>query len=171
MHTTSSARSAVARTIPTGPSDCRTGGRKRSSKFNRQTFSIAVVRSAPANRNCLDTAESDKRASDRRDVMRGIPSLGAGAIYPVAESNFVVEPLQIPAWYWRAYGLDVGRIGPGCPQLRDRRHIRTVLPPRRMSRTWSKMTPNCLLLYQLEHSQEEQGRKRAPQAAVGARRD
>jgi hypothetical protein len=40
--------------------------------------------------------------------MNGTPSLGAGAIFPVPEQDIVVEPFQIPAWYPRAYGLDVG---------------------------------------------------------------
>jgi len=39
---------------------------------------------------------------------KGTPSLGAGAIFPVPESEFVVAPFQIPAYFPRAYGLDVG---------------------------------------------------------------
>lgn len=39
---------------------------------------------------------------------KGIPSLGAGAIYPVPESDFVIEPFEIPGWMPRAYGLDIG---------------------------------------------------------------
>jgi hypothetical protein len=40
--------------------------------------------------------------------MNGNPSLGAGAIYPVPEEDFVIDPFQIPAWFPRLYGLDVG---------------------------------------------------------------
>jgi phage terminase large subunit-like protein len=40
--------------------------------------------------------------------MKGIPSLGAGAIYPVAESSIVCEPFEVPAWYRRCFALDVG---------------------------------------------------------------
>lgn len=40
--------------------------------------------------------------------MRGIPQIGAGAIYPVAEGDISVEPFQIPAYWPRAYALDVG---------------------------------------------------------------
>lgn len=40
--------------------------------------------------------------------MNGNPSLGAGAIYPVPEEDFLCDPFQIPAWYPRLYGLDVG---------------------------------------------------------------
>lgn len=39
---------------------------------------------------------------------RGIPSLGAGAIYPVAEEDFVIEPFALPKHFRRAYGFDVG---------------------------------------------------------------
>lgn len=39
---------------------------------------------------------------------KGIPSLGTGAIYPIAESEFVVKPFQIPVYWPRGYGLDVG---------------------------------------------------------------
>ncbi len=39
---------------------------------------------------------------------RGLPSIGSGAIYPVAESIFVRDPFKIPEYYQKAYGLDVG---------------------------------------------------------------
>ena len=39
---------------------------------------------------------------------KGVPVLGAGAIYPVAESEFVIDPFELPAHYPRCYGLDVG---------------------------------------------------------------
>lgn len=44
----------------------------------------------------------------REARMNGVPSLGSGAIYPVAEADIVCEPFKIPAYYDRAYGLDVG---------------------------------------------------------------
>lgn len=40
---------------------------------------------------------------------KGIPSLGSGAIFPVAESTWSVEPFEIPKHWPRAYGFDVGR--------------------------------------------------------------
>ena len=40
--------------------------------------------------------------------MNGTPTLGAGAIYPVPEQEIVIEPFQMPAWWPRLYGLDVG---------------------------------------------------------------
>jgi hypothetical protein len=39
---------------------------------------------------------------------KGIPSLGAGAIYPVEESVFLCDPFLIPAYWPKGYGLDVG---------------------------------------------------------------
>src|ERR1700676_3248186 len=39
---------------------------------------------------------------------KGIPQLGAGAIYPVPESDLLVSPFAIPAHWPRGYGMDVG---------------------------------------------------------------
>jgi phage terminase large subunit-like protein len=39
---------------------------------------------------------------------RGIPVLGAGVIYPVEESAYLVEPFALPKHWKRAYALDVG---------------------------------------------------------------
>jgi hypothetical protein len=39
---------------------------------------------------------------------KGVPQLGAGAIYPVPESEIAIDPIEVPAWWPRAYGLDVG---------------------------------------------------------------
>jgi phage terminase large subunit-like protein len=39
---------------------------------------------------------------------KGIPVLGSGAIYQIAESDIVVADFPIPDHYSRAYGLDVG---------------------------------------------------------------
>lgn len=39
---------------------------------------------------------------------KGIPQLGAGAIYPVGETDILVDPFDIPAHWPRVYGLDVG---------------------------------------------------------------
>lgn len=44
----------------------------------------------------------------KRARMRGIPTLGAGAIYPIDESEFVCDPLPIPPWWRKCYALDVG---------------------------------------------------------------
>lgn len=39
---------------------------------------------------------------------KGIPSLGAGAIYPIPLSEIEVEPFAIPSHWPRAYSMDVG---------------------------------------------------------------
>lgn len=39
---------------------------------------------------------------------KGIPQLGAGAIYPVPESDFVVDDFKIPDHWLKVYGMDVG---------------------------------------------------------------
>jgi hypothetical protein len=39
---------------------------------------------------------------------KGTPSLGAGAIYPIPESEISVPYFEIPAYWPRSYGLDVG---------------------------------------------------------------
>lgn len=39
---------------------------------------------------------------------KGEPSLGAGAVYPIAPETFRVAPFVIPAHFRRGYGLDVG---------------------------------------------------------------
>jgi phage terminase large subunit-like protein len=39
---------------------------------------------------------------------RGVPQLGSGAIYQIAEDSLLVDPFDIPAHWPKAYGLDVG---------------------------------------------------------------
>lgn len=39
---------------------------------------------------------------------KGIPQLGAGAIYPVPETDVVIKDFEIPKHWPRGYGLDVG---------------------------------------------------------------
>lgn len=39
---------------------------------------------------------------------RGVPQLGSGAIYPIPETDLAVNDFEIPAYWPRAYALDVG---------------------------------------------------------------
>jgi len=39
---------------------------------------------------------------------KGIPQLGSGAIYPVPESDVLVQDFELPEYYPRVYALDVG---------------------------------------------------------------
>jgi len=45
---------------------------------------------------------------ERQARETGRPSLGAGAIYPVREDSFFIEPFRIPDWYEYAYSIDPG---------------------------------------------------------------
>ena len=51
-------------------------------------------------------AETPPHLIDARS--KGVPSMGAGAIYPLAETEFLVDDLPIPAHWPRVYGMDVG---------------------------------------------------------------
>lgn len=51
----------------------------------------------------------DSLPPHQRDARsKGIPSLGAGAIYPVPETDYLVDPFEIPEHWPRVYALDVG---------------------------------------------------------------
>jgi hypothetical protein len=39
---------------------------------------------------------------------KGIPQLGAGAIYPIPEAEIKVKPFEIPKYWPRGFGMDVG---------------------------------------------------------------
>ena len=39
---------------------------------------------------------------------KGIPQLGSGAIYPIPESEIICKPFDLPAYWPRGYGMDVG---------------------------------------------------------------
>jgi phage terminase large subunit-like protein len=39
---------------------------------------------------------------------KGIPQLGSGAIYPVPETDFLIDPFPLPDAWPRGYGMDVG---------------------------------------------------------------
>lgn len=59
-----------------------------------------------------ETTKRDLLASTpphlREARSKGIPSMGAGAIYPISDDEIVVQPFAIPAYWRRAYALDVG---------------------------------------------------------------
>lgn len=44
----------------------------------------------------------------RKARSQGIPSLGAGAIYPIPEEEILVDDFQLPRHFLRGYALDVG---------------------------------------------------------------
>lgn len=65
--------------------------------------------------DCAHMSEEDKAehlasypVHERDARTKGIPSLGAGAIFPYAESDVTCRPFPIPDYWHKAYGLDVG---------------------------------------------------------------
>lgn len=51
-------------------------------------------------------SESEPHLREARS--KGIPSMGAGAIYPIKEEEVICDPFMIPAHWPRGYALDVG---------------------------------------------------------------
>jgi hypothetical protein len=39
---------------------------------------------------------------------KGIPALGSGAIYPIQENDITVSDFEVPIWWKKLYGMDVG---------------------------------------------------------------
>ena len=48
------------------------------------------------------------RPHERDARTKGIPILGSGVIYPVEEDAYLCDPFEIPAFWPRAFGMDVG---------------------------------------------------------------
>lgn len=48
------------------------------------------------------------RPHEREARTKGVPYLGAGAVFPYNWDDISCEPFEIPLWYECAYGLDVG---------------------------------------------------------------
>src|SRR5262249_28450196 len=44
----------------------------------------------------------------RKSRTEGVPDLGAGAIFPIAESDIIVKDFPIPEYWPRSYGMDTG---------------------------------------------------------------
>lgn len=55
-------------------------------------------------RELLDATQPFQREARSK----GVPALGIGAIYPIPWEEVICEPFQIPAFWRRAYGMDVG---------------------------------------------------------------
>ena len=77
-----------------------------------------------------DKAKTELLASippyQREARSKGVPVLGAGAIYPVAESDFVIDPFELPEYFPRCYGLrcrlEPNRSGMDGSRQRDADH-------------------------------------------------
>ena len=57
---------------------------------------------------------------EREARSKGIPSIGSGAIYPFATEAITCEPFEIPKYWPKAYGFDVGRNTAACWIALDR---------------------------------------------------
>ena len=44
----------------------------------------------------------------RQSRSKGIPSLGSGAVYPIPEEDIMNDIMEMPTWFRRSYGMDVG---------------------------------------------------------------
>ena len=45
---------------------------------------------------------------EREARSKGIPMLGSGKIYPVSEDDIFIDPIKLPVYWPKAYGMDVG---------------------------------------------------------------
>jgi len=54
------------------------------------------------------TMMAEMPPNERDARTKGIPALGSGRIYPIAEDDIKVKPFEIPDYFPRAYGLDFG---------------------------------------------------------------
>lgn len=45
---------------------------------------------------------------EREARAKGIPTMGSGAVYPVEEERYLCDPFELPDYWPRAYGMDVG---------------------------------------------------------------
>lgn len=64
---------------------------------------------APHLDDAVKKALWDSIPPHQRDARaKGVPSLGSGAIYPIPEADIIVDPFEIPDYWPRAYGMDVG---------------------------------------------------------------
>lgn len=45
---------------------------------------------------------------EREARAKGIPTMGSGAIYPVEEERYLIDPFDLPEHWPKAYGMDVG---------------------------------------------------------------
>lgn len=78
----------------------------------------------------------------------GIPALGSGAIYPVPESEFVVDNFPIPKHWKRLYGMDVGN---------------------KTAAVWLAQNPDTRVWYAIDEYYKERAEPSIHAAAIGAR--
>lgn len=73
----------------------------------------AVIQAGWDDAPWLDAETKERLLADTPEYLKdarskGIPSMGAGAVYPIPLENVIVDPFTIPDNWPRMYGLDVG---------------------------------------------------------------
>lgn len=63
---------------------------------------------SPSVRADLDKTLVSLQPHQREARTKGFPSIGSGAVYPINIDELLVDPHPLPAWWPRAYALDVG---------------------------------------------------------------
>lgn len=85
-------------------------GGKMPADGNQERFAIMAgwndVPHLSAEEKAKLLAATEPHLRDARS--KGIPQLGAGAIYPIAEESITVADFELPIFWPRAYALDVG---------------------------------------------------------------
>ena len=51
---------------------------------------------------------------ERKMREQGIPQLGSGLVFPIAEDDIVCDPIEIPTYWPRLCGIDFGLESPYC---------------------------------------------------------
>lgn len=85
------------------------GGQIEERRDETRAVVMATWDDAPHLTDPMKRAMLETYPAFQRDARsKGIPQLGSGAIYPIPESEIVVEPFDIPSHWPRVYALDVG---------------------------------------------------------------
>lgn len=75
---------------------------------NALVVQASMVHAPHLDQKAIEAVLSGYLPSERKAREEGIPSKGSGAIYPVPEEEFVIDPIPIPTSWKKAYALDVG---------------------------------------------------------------
>lgn len=85
------------------------GGEVRERQDETRAVLMATWDDAPHLTPEMKAAMLESYPLYQRDARsKGIPQLGSGAIYPVPESEFIIDPIELPKHWPRVYAMDVG---------------------------------------------------------------
>lgn len=77
-------------------------------RASRAVVNVGIYEVPHVDQQTREELEAETPPYLRDARLRGIPSLGAGAIYPIPESDIKCDPFPLPDYWPRAYALDVG---------------------------------------------------------------